>query len=113
MVNDDVENSLIELSTKPNAKERVFSYLVRNMANGNKIVMKQSVVSKELGITRQYISRVLKSLELMRYIVKTGKDQNNNVYMINPGLHWKGDGDYHVKAIESFTKMSMKRVPEK
>lgn len=58
-----------------------------NMQDVNTIIVSQSVIAKELGVTRQTIANGIKSLEELK-IVAVGKVGQANVYLINPHFAW-------------------------
>lgn len=58
-----------------------------NMQDVNTIIVSQSVIAKELGVTRQTIANGIKSLEELK-IVAVGKVGQANVYLINPKFAW-------------------------
>ena len=105
MVNANMDNPLISLAGEPNAKQRIFDYMTRNMGMWNTIVLKQSYAAKELKISAVHFCRVIKELEELRYIVKNGKSQTNNIYMINPNKVWKGEAKDHSAGINKFAKL--------
>jgi len=113
MVNTEVRDPLIDLADKPNAKQKVFDYMVRNMQKWNKIVLMQAVVSKELGMTRQHMNRVLKQLQEKRLIALNGKVQNNNVYMVDPSIKWVGNADDHKKGLEKYAALMHTELVDK
>lgn len=105
MVNASIDNPLIALAGEPNAKQRIFDYMTRNMGMWNTIVLKQSTAAKELKISTVHFCRVIKELERLRYIAKNGKNQTNNIYMINPAKVWKGEAKDHAAGIVKFSKL--------
>jgi Firmicute plasmid replication protein (RepL) len=104
VVNNEIENSMLEF-IQPNAKMKVWDYLTRNMVGWNKITVPQSQLSKELGITRQHLSRTLKYFEENLLIIKSGKNQSNNIYMLNPLKVWNGSAEDHAKANALFCEL--------
>lgn len=103
-MNNEVESSMLDF-IQPNAKMKVWDYLTRNMTGWNKITVVQTQLSQELGITRQHLSRTLKYFEENLLIIKTGKNQSNNVYMLNPLKVWNGSAEDHAKANAMFCEL--------
>ena len=105
MASAEIENPLFELANEISAKQKIWDYLVRNMGGWNKITLIQTKASSELGISKVHICRCLKDLEERRFIVKIGKSQTNNIYMINPTKVWNGDANAHAAGISKFNKI--------
>jgi len=101
-VNAKLDDPMIALSNKKNAKMKVWGYLKNNMTGWNRIVVKQTIMADELGITRQYIGKALKALEELNYIARDGKEQTNVVFMVNPEMVWAGKRDDLVAAISKY-----------
>ena len=100
-MNNEFKSPLLHFS-QPNAKMTVWDYLTRNMVGWNKITVIQSQLSLDLGITRQHLGRTLKFFEDNGYIIKDGKSQSNNIYMLNPMHVWNGSAEDHAKANAKF-----------
>lgn len=103
-MNNELDNPLLSFST-PNAKMKVWDYLTRNMVGWNTITVIQSQLCVELDITRQHLSRTLKFLENDFYVIKSGKSQSNNIYMIDPMRVWNGSAEDHAKANAMFCEL--------
>jgi hypothetical protein len=91
MTNSEIDDPMMALSPKQNAKQKVWSYVKNNMTSWNKFVAKQTKIADDVGVTRQYVGKALKHLEDKNYIVRNGKDQVNVVFMVNPELSWTGN----------------------
>ena len=91
IVMNDTENALTELAPKPSSKMRLWEYMTKNMVPGNTIVLGQSKAAREIGVSRQQININLKDMIERKLIIQVGKDQSNNVYMLNPKKVWTGD----------------------
>ncbi|MDQ7089989.1 MAG: replication/maintenance protein RepL [Methylococcales bacterium] len=107
-MNNEIENPLLGF-TRPNAKMKLWDYLVRNMTGWNKITLIQSQLCKQLGMTRQHLGRTLNYFEENLLIVKNGKSQSNNIYMINPLKVWNGSAEDHIKANAKFCALRDKK----
>jgi hypothetical protein len=107
MVNAEIDNPSHELANEINAKQKIWDYLIRNMGGWNRITLIQTQASAELGISKVHICRCLKDLEERRFIVKIGKSQTNNIYMINPRKVWNGEADAHAAGISKFEQLIM------
>jgi len=93
MTNSKIDDSMLGLVSKPNTEMKVWDNIRRNMTSWNKFVAMQKIMADEIGVTRQYIGKVLHKLEAKNYIVKNGKQQINVVFMVNPEYHWVGNKD--------------------
>ena len=91
MTNSAIEDPMMALSSKQNAKQKVWGYVKNNMTGWNKFVAKQTKISEDIGVTRQYVGKALKYLEQNDYMVRNGKDQVNVVFMVNPNMSWTGN----------------------
>lgn len=103
-MNNELENPMLSFA-QSNAKMRVWDYLTRNMVGWNKITVIQTQLSQDLGMTRQHLSRTLKYFEENLLIIKTGKSQSNNIYMLNPLKVWNGSAEDHAKATAMFCEL--------
>jgi hypothetical protein len=110
MSNAERESPLLRMASERNAKQKIWNYLVQNMGSWNTITVIQTQAAAELGMTRQHFGVSIKKLEQERFIVKTGKSQTNNIYMINPHDVWNGDADAHAAGISKFEQLVMGKV---
>ncbi len=107
MMNAEIENPSHELANEVSARQKIWDYLLRNMGGWNRIVLIQSQAAKDLNLSRPHFCRCIKDLEARRFIVKIGKSQTNNIYMINPRKVWNGDADAHAAGISKFEQFVM------
>jgi hypothetical protein len=98
-------NPMIELATEVNARQKLWDYMTRNMGNWNTITLMQSNLANELGMSRQHMNRIIKELESKKFIVKSGRSQHNNVYMLNPNKCWNGKSEEHSMGVMMFNKL--------
>jgi hypothetical protein len=110
-VNNEIENPMLRF-VQPNAKMQLWDYLTRNMVGWNRITVIQSQVSQELGMTRQHLGRTLKYFEENLLIIKDGKSQNNNIYMLNPLKVWNVSAEDHARANAKFCELRDKHKPK-
>lgn len=89
-MNSKIENPLLTLN---DSYAKVWDYMLRNMKPFNSIIFMQSIVAKEIGITPQFMSKVVRKLLSKGYIAKDGKQQHNVIYMVNPNYAWNGKAD--------------------
>jgi hypothetical protein len=90
IVNSETKSPIYALDKKPPANLMVWDWITRNMGEMNSITVPQAELSRILGVHRVWVGRVLKDLEEAKLIVKNGKSQHNNIYMVNPDKVWKG-----------------------
>jgi hypothetical protein len=105
MSNAERESPLLRMASERNAKQKIWDYLVRNMNGWNTITVIQTKAAAELGMTRQHFGVSIKKLEEERFIVKIGKSQTNNIYMVNPHDVWNGDANAHAAGMSKFNKI--------
>ena len=89
-MNSQIENPLLTLN---DTYAKMWDYMLKNMKASNRIVIMQAAVAKDIGITPQFMSKVIRKLLLKGLIVKNGKQQHNIVYMVNPNYAWNGSVD--------------------
>ena len=90
MVNNEHDDTMLLLASRPNAKMKVWGHVKSNMSAWNDFVAEQTIMAEELGITRQYVGKALKFLESKNLIVRNGKKQANVIFMVNPEYCWNG-----------------------
>ena len=67
---------------------------------GNRLVLNQAELGRELGIDLPSVQKAIKQLVRMRVISAGPKSGQNRLYQLNPELVWKGDLENQPKALE-------------
>jgi hypothetical protein len=108
VVNSEKINVNHRLAKGLNVKMRLWDYMVRNMKGWNSLTLIQTEAAKEIDVSVSYLCKILKELEGMRLIVKNGKSQQNNIYMISPYEVWNGEAKDHLAGQAKFSKLFAK-----
>jgi len=101
-VNSKIQNPLLTLN---DSYAKVWDYMLRNMKPFNRVVLLQATVAKEMHITPQFMSKVIRRLLERGLIVKDGKLQHNVIYMVNPNYAWNGKADDREGGSHKFGKL--------
>ena len=102
MVNNEHDDTMLLLASRPNAKMKVWGLVKSNMSTWNLFIAKQTIMAEELGITRQYVGKALQFLEAKNLIVRNGKDQANVIFMVNPEYCWNGNKNELINAMAKY-----------
>jgi DNA-binding MarR family transcriptional regulator len=102
-VNQEIENPFDALIGYP-LQHRVLSWLLRNCRESNSGSCLQTKIANDVKSNRVSVCKALKELEKKSYIVKDGKENGINRYMINPHYVWTGGEMTHKAALSKWDK---------
>lgn len=90
--NNEHTKELMILAIKHPKAHAILYFLVDQMDNYNACICSTAVMQEVLGVSRQTISKNIKVLKDLGFLV-TLKSGNTNVYTINDKVYWKSWGN--------------------
>lgn len=87
------------------------NYKTNSLRYTNGVYINQTNFAKEVGVTRQTISRVFKKLEEMQVIISI-KAERRNVYILNPYIAVKGN-EIYTDILDRFQNTKWKELAER
>jgi biotin operon repressor len=75
---------------------------------GNKVVVNQAELGRQMGLTRQNVHIAIKQLVEVGLILEGPKEKQNRTYSLNPEVVFRGGAKDHAKEIEKYRKKRTK-----
>jgi biotin operon repressor len=76
----------------------------------NHLVISQTGLGLELGMSRQNVQRSIRRLIELGALLEGPKNGKRHTYRLNPNFAWRGSGENHLKALAEYREQRMKEA---
>lgn len=76
----------------------------------NHLVISQTALGQELGMSRQNVQRSIRRLIELGALLEGPKNGQSRTYRLNPNFAWRGSGENHLKALAEYREQRMKEA---
>jgi Firmicute plasmid replication protein (RepL) len=76
----------------------------------NHLVISQTALGQELGMSRQNVQRSIRRLIELGALLEGPKNGHRSTYRLNPNFAWRGSGENHLKALAEYREQRMKEA---
>lgn len=84
---------------------RVLDYLLAKLDFENRIIVKQSVLAKDLGLHPSNVNAAIRDL-ISEGVIGKLPDHPAGCYRLNPNYGWKGSAKSHVVALKDYRPLT-------